>query len=179
MNRRSIPIFIALGLIIPLLAWSQSDDTSVSSKFSEYLRSGTNTGLGIQSFGLLDPSRMTFSTSYSMSYFSSGGEGVMRNLFMETIGYRLSDPVSLTFNLGYLHQPYSSYGPDGVFQEGSFVGGAALTWRPAKNMFLRLEVANYGAPYGYNYYPYGMMGPPYSPIIPSPQPIPESSQSGE
>jgi hypothetical protein len=86
---------------------------------------------------------------------SSGNQGVARGLFMETIGYRLSNPVSLTFNLGFQHQPYSSYGPSGISQGAQFVGGAALDWRPANNMFLHFEVGSYPS-YGNNYYsPYG------------------------
>lgn len=178
MCRRTVWMCMMIGIMAPLLAWSQDEGSSVPANFTNYLRSGSDYGLGIRPLGFLDPSRMTFSHSYTMSYMSTGGEGVMRGLFMESIGYRLSDPVSLTLNLGYLHQPYSSYGPDGVFQSGQFVGGAALTWRPRKDMFLRFEVANYGSPYGYDYYPYGM-APIYSPSLTPVQSNPESRQSGE
>lgn len=146
--------WILLGLLMSLQAGAQSEDTNAPLGINEYLRSGSSSGLGLSSFGLLDPSRMSFSHSYTMSYVSSGNQGLMQGLFMETIGYRLSNPVSLTLNLGYLHQPYSSYGPDGVFEGGAFVGGAALTWRPAHNMFLRFEVANYPTYGAYNYQPY-------------------------
>ena len=143
---------------------------------SSYLRSGGLNSLGIRPLGLLDPSRMNFQTSYSMSYATSGGQGLMQGLFMETIGYRLSNPLSLTVNVGFQHTPYSSYGPDGITRSAHFVGGAALDWRPSENMFLHFEVANYPS--------YGMMGYnpywrpfPYSASLPFPdnsnQPNPE------
>jgi hypothetical protein len=120
---------------------------------------------------------MTFNHSYSMSYLSSGGQSVMRGLFMESIGYRLSNPLSLTLNLGYLHQPYSSFGSDGLLQGGSFVGGAALTWRPSSNTFLRFEVANYSrSPFGY--YPYWGPMQSGSPIEPESQSAPMINSSG-
>lgn len=164
--RSKIPGIAIFLLLAPCLTSAQTESGSNSTKISEYLRSGDKYGLGINSIGLLDPSRLSLSHSYTMSYMSSGNQGVARGLFMETIGYRLSNPVTLTFNIGYLHQPYSSYGPDGPLESGTFVGGAALTWRPANNMFLHFEVANYPSYPGYGYYPNGMMRPGYSPTDP-------------
>lgn len=163
-----LKVLAVVGILVPQLLLSQVEDTASPTSISEYLRAGSGYGLGLKPLGFLDPSRMTFSHSYTMSYLSAGSEGVMRGLFMETIGYRLSDPVSLTLNLGYLHQPYSTYGPEGISKSGAFVGGAALTWRPRDNMFLHFEVANYPSSYGYGYYPYGRMMPGYSPFGMSP-----------
>ncbi len=155
-------IIVALFLV-PCIACSQTESGNTSTKVSEYLRSGDNFGLGINTLGFLDPSRLSLSHSYTMTYMTSGNESITRGLFMETIGYRLSKPVTLTFNLGYLHQPYSSYGPDGLSQSGTFVGGAALTWRPSDNMFFHFEVANFPSYPGVGYYPNGMLRPRYSP----------------
>jgi hypothetical protein len=152
-------ILVAL-VVIPSIGLAQVVDSGDTQGFSNYLRSGNSYGLGIQPISLLDPSRMTFSHSISSSYISVGGEGVMRNLFMETIGYRISNPLMLTVNLGYLQTPYSSFEPDNTFMSGSFVGSAALTWRPKKNMFLHFEVANYPK-YGYGYYNYYPFSPQY------------------
>ena len=158
-----------LVLIIPLIAWSQIENSTAPTGFSDYLRSEGSYGLGLKTLGFLDPSRMTFSHSYSMSYVSSGNQSLAQGLFMETIGYRLSKPLTLTLNLGYLHQPYSSYDPGGggFFSSDAFVGGAALTWRPRNNMLLRIEVANFPSYPGYGYYPNGWMRPGYSPIDPN------------
>ncbi|RJP80913.1 MAG: hypothetical protein C4524_02695 [Candidatus Zixiibacteriota bacterium] len=168
MDKRWIYCLALVALLLPLAASAQTGSGGAM-KFSDYLRSGGD-GPTLQPLGIFDPSRMTFSHSYSMSYFTSGGQGAMRGLFMETIGYRLSNPLSLTLNLGYLHQPYSSSGPDGLTQGGQFVGGAALTWRPNRNMFLQLEVANYpqNGLYGYNPYwsrfPYSVPQPASEPM---------------
>jgi hypothetical protein len=154
-------LLIAL-LIVPnlVLATGGDDASSVNS----YLRSGGNSTLGLKSFGFLDPTRMNFQTSYSMSYATGGGQGLMQGLFMETIGYRLSNPVSLTFNLGMQHTPYSSFGPDGITKSARFVGGAALDWRPTQNMFLHLEIASYPSYGAYQYSPYSNPFPYYSPF---------------
>lgn len=151
---RGLIKIVALGICIlaPLLTYPQDDENNM--RFNDYLRSGGGYGLGLSSLGLLDPSRMSFSHSYSMTYATSRGESVMRGLFMESIGYRLSIPIFLTLNLGYLHQPYSTFDTGGLNRNGAFIGGAALDWRPAKNMFLHFEVANYPSYGGYGYHPY-------------------------
>ena len=169
--RTALMIPCLLLMILPLAAQAQGGESGSGSEVGSYLRSGSGNGLGLnfQPMGLLDPSRMTFNHSYSMAYMTSGGQSAMRGLFMETIGYRLSNPLSLTLNLGYLHQPYSSLGPDGLTQGGTFVGGAALDWRPSQNMFLRLEVGRYPAGSPFGYYPYWVPTQPIPPTNPDPQ----------
>ncbi len=166
-------VIIGFSILAPLLAWSQSDENN-NMRFNDYLRSGGGYGLGLSTLGLLDPSRMSFTHSYSMTYATSGGESIMRGLFMESIGYRLSNPMFLTLNLGYLHQPYSTFDAGGMNRSGAFVGGAALDWRPAKNMFLHFEVANYPSYSRYGYNPYWSSFP-YS----SPQPYPSQPSDSD
>ncbi len=153
-------LILVVTCLVPLAVSAQVVDSN-NGKFSDYLRSGDSYQLGI-----LDPSRLSFSHYFSTSYISSGGEGVMRNLFMETIGYRLSNPLTLTFNVGYMHEPYSTMTSEGPLQSGKFLGSAALTWRPSPNMFLHFEVANYSKPgyYGYGYNPYDIFFPRYAPM---------------
>ena len=179
--RKTLTTLGLLALLLPMAILAQDGSSGSGAGVSEYLRSGGGNGLGLgwQPLGLFDPSRMTFNHSYSMSYMTSGGQGVMRGLFMETTGYRLSNPLSLTLNLGYLHQPYSSFGPDGLTQAGTFVGGAALDWRPTSNMFLRFEVGRYpsGSPYGYN--PYWAPMPYMTPTNPDPPNTAESNSPND
>ena len=160
---RIINLLLIAILAVPTLALAGANDEGLG--VSNYLRSGRLNPLGLKSLGFLDPSRMTFGTSYSMSYATSGSRGLMQGLFMETIGYHLSNPLSLTFNLGFQHTPYSSFGPDGLTRSARFVGGAALDWRPAQNMFLRFEIANYPSYYGMSdYQPYWRPYPYGSPL---------------
>ena len=160
-----IRVCALLMLSLPLLTWSQTENGVLDTRVSDYLRSGDGFNLGIQPSGLFDPSRMSFTHSYSMNYFSSGGAALAQGLFMETIRYRLSNPVTLTLNLGYLHQPYSTFDSGvGPSQSGEFLGGASLTWRPADNMFLHIELANYPKYYGYGAYPRSFYNPGFSPF---------------
>ena len=155
-----VVLIVLLVAAAPVMAGVGDDGLGLNN----YLRSGGNNTLGLKSFGFLDPSRMNFGTSYSMSYATAGGQGLMQGLFMETIGYRLSNPVSLTFNVGFQHTPYSSFGPDGITKSARFVGGAALDWRPTQNMFLHFEVASFPSYGAYQYNPYWNPYPYNSPF---------------
>ncbi len=162
MKNRNLIIIVAF-LALFSYALAQVEDTRSTENFTNYLRSGDQIGLGIQGISLFDPSRMTFSHSLSSSYMASGSNGVMQNLFMETIGYRISDPLSLTVNMGYLNQPYSTFQQSPGFQSsGAFIGSAALTWRPRQNMFLHLEVGNIPTYGGYGSNPFGPYRSRYS-----------------
>ncbi|MCX6640115.1 MAG: hypothetical protein NTW14_06490 [bacterium] len=172
-------VVVAALLVTVAAAEAQFRDTSDLSGMKNYLRSGQNTyGLGVKPLGLFDPSRLTFTHSFSSSYMSSGSQGVMQNLFMETIGYRFNAPVTLTLNLGYMNQPYSSYGPDGLFQQSAFIGGAAVDWRPRDNMIFHFEVANYPSSGYYGYSPYGYYIPRYTPIPPAPSDTQSNNEAG-
>ncbi len=162
--KRTALYLMVVSFIVVSSAAAQIEDTRSTEKFSNYLRSGSDYGLGLQSIGLFNPSRMTFSHSISSSYISSGGEGVMRNMFMETIGYRISQPLTLTMNIGYLQQPYSTFNQNSALSSGRFMGSAALTWRPRDNMFLHLEVGNIPSYGNYGYYPYNCFVPRYTPV---------------
>jgi hypothetical protein len=159
MKYKIISLQLIVLLIVPVSALAGTGDQGLG--VNNYLRSGGVTQLGMNPLGFLNPSRMTFNTSYSMAYATSGNNSLMQGLFMETIGYRLSNPLSLTLNLGFQHTPYSTVGPDGLTRSARFVGGAALNWRPTENMFLHFEVANYPSYGSYGYNPY-WGGYPYS-----------------
>ena len=172
---RIIQWLMVAVLMAPLLAQAGSNDEGLG--VSNYLRSGSLNTLGLKPLGFLDPSRMNFQTSYSMSYATSGGQSLMQGLFMETIGYRLANPLSLTLNLGFQHTPYSSFGPDGVSRNTRFVGGAALDWHPTQNMFLHFEVANFPS-YGVSQYnPYWRPFPYSSPYNSPNDPSQSNSES--
>lgn len=160
---RIINLLLITLLITPVVVLAGTSDEGLG--LNNYLRSGGSNPLGLNPFGLFNPSKMTFGTSYSMSYATSGGQSLMQGLFMESIGYRLSNPLMLRMNLGFQHTPYSNFGPDGITKSARFVGGAALDWRPANNMFLHLEIANYPSYYnGYGYSPLWNPFPYSSPL---------------
>ena len=132
----------------------------------EYLRSPAHVGL--QNFrGLLDPSRMKMSHQMSMGYFSGGGVSASRGLYMNTIDYQLSRPLSVTTHLGYQFQPSGPAEWNPANHGSQFVGGADLNWRPTSNAAFRLSFYRNMAPNSY-YSSYGWDSYGYRPFFDRP-----------
>lgn len=118
-----------------------SPSTDPASSFRGAMRAddlaGQTSGVG---FSLLDPSRLTINHSYSMSYFSGGGQSGSIGLYMSTLSYQFSKPLTLRVGLGYLHQPLGFLNNDMVGPEGGrILPNVQLDFRPTENMFLRLD----------------------------------------
>lgn len=151
-------------LILPMVGLAQfRNQPTHSQTMDEYLRTpehslGFPTNVGT----LLDPSRMHWQHSYSMAYASSSNGSVMQGAFATNLVYELSRPLTLMFRLGYLHEPYNSFLPDGMTQQGQFFGGAGLQYQPTKNMLFRFEFhripassITYQSPYSSSVHPWG------------------------
>ena len=113
------------------------------------------------SFNLLDPSRLTIQHSFSFGYATGGSGSLAQSLYMTKLGYKLSDPVTLTFLLGVQNNQYSGkQALPGNFN--SLLGGVALDYCPSNNLHLRMEVFQsprylYLTDPGFNHY--------YSPLL--------------
>ncbi|MDP8238728.1 MAG: hypothetical protein P9X24_06540 [Candidatus Hatepunaea meridiana] len=96
-------------------------------------------GSGKPSFGLLDPSRLTVQHNLSFGVTSGNGSSLMQSLYMTKLGYKLSDPLTLTLLLGVQNNRYS--GNLAIPNDfSSPVGGFAIDYRPRKNIYFRLEM---------------------------------------
>jgi hypothetical protein len=94
--------------------------------------------------GLLDPSRFSLSHQYTFSYSSSSsGSGNADGLFLSTLRYQFSVPVTLRLDMGYAHQMGSLFGISpayGVSSGNSVVfPHAELTYKPFDNTIIRLQ----------------------------------------
>jgi hypothetical protein len=93
-----------------------------------------------------------------MTYFSGSGYSGSVGLYMSTLDYQLSRPLSLRIGLGYLHQPLgflnsSAVGPEG----GQILPNVRLDFRPSDALHFRFDYRTiptsvYGARYGWGPY---------------------------
>ena len=90
-------------------------------------------------FNLLDPSRLTIQHNLSFGISSGSGGSLMQNLYTTKLGYKLSDPVTLTFLLGFQNTQFSGNQalPGNL---NSFLGGFALDYRPRRDIHLHFEM---------------------------------------
>ena len=104
--------------------------------------------------GFLSSERFSMHHSFSASFLSAGGHGMMLNSYMNTIHYRISDPLTLRVNLGLLSTPYSSFQTQSQSWDNNlkFFGGAELMYRAGNNTTITLGVEQMPGYYLYNPY---------------------------
>jgi hypothetical protein len=94
-------------------------------------------------FGLLSPNRFSMNQSYSLSFYSGGGQSGSLGMFNNAFNFRLSDPLMLRVDMGVMHQPFG--GPKGSGlqnQNAHFMGGAELIYRPSERFMMQVGVSN-------------------------------------
>ncbi len=149
---RNIAILISLVIVPAMTAAQMADEVEVKEVTEKY-------DLGVSqrpSVSLLDLSRLDFSHSYSLSFFSGGGYSGSMGLYSGTMRYRLADPLTLTFNLGILHDPGSLFGNSSFNRSSVFLPSGYLDWRPSDNFRMSIGFETVPAYYnhrGYYYFP--------------------------
>jgi hypothetical protein len=123
------PVFTVICLLGPVLAFGQYRSEAKTSIFkaSELFRRTS----GILD-GVIDPSRFKMTQSYSLSFFSLGGQSFNQGLYLNTLNYRISDPLTARLQVGYLHQPLGGAGLTGSSAGRFFVRSASLEYKPSE-----------------------------------------------
>jgi hypothetical protein len=139
-------------VLIPLAACAQmADQAEIKEITKKYDRGLTKP----PSFSFLDPSRFNLSHSYSLSFFSGGGVSGSMALYNGTVTYMLAKPLTLTFNLGILHDPSSIWNDKRVGNSAIFLPSGRLDWRPSKNFLMSVGFERVPAYYRGYYLPGG------------------------
>jgi len=133
--RRRIFIFALTAMLIPALGSAQfkSDGRSIF-KASDLVRKPT--GLFDR---LLHSPRFRMTQSYSLSFFSLGGQAFNQGMYLNSMSYRISDPLLAQVQVGYLHQPLGSWGNTGQADGRVFVRSASLRYQPSDQMSVHFE----------------------------------------
>ncbi len=101
-----------------------------------------------KSLSLLDPARLRMCHSYTFSYFSSGKTSGSLGLYTTAIKYQLSNPLSLTLSLNYLHQPLSVFGRNDPRMKNAILPNFQLSYKPNNNFSLWINVLTFPPPHG-------------------------------
>ena len=138
---KSFGIIIVLLMMLPLIAFGQFKDKARLPDMRTALTNPVGSLLG----GLLNTDRMTMSHSFSFSYANIGGHGLLLNTYLNTIHYRISNPLWLQLQIGILNTPYNSLAPNSPATQ--FFGGADLFYQPSDKF--QLHIGFQSAPYYY------------------------------
>lgn len=133
----------AVGLMFCLLL-SSAQASEVSSQDKNLLGFTSNS----KNMGLLDPQRLKMNHSYSFSYFSNGQTSGSFGVYTTTLRYQLSNPLSLTLSLNYLHQPLSVFRRDALRVDNRILPNFQLHYRPNSSFSLWINVLTLPAAYG-------------------------------
>lgn len=154
---RYLSYVVLLCMLGSTLAFGQFRGNTPSGDTGNYLRGYQSSGLGGLR-GILDPTRMKMSHSFSMGYVSAGGQSASQGMYMNRLDYQISQKLSATTHLGYQFQPSGPAEWNPATNGNSFVGGADLNYSPTRNSLFRLSVyknmdpyRSYG-PLGWNQY---------------------------
>lgn len=125
--------------------------------------SGSNSRASVSAFGmkpvgnpfsLLDYSRIRWSHSYSVSFFSGGQSSGTLGMLNTRMFYDFSKSLSLTLNLGIAHTGGSLYA--NASNNAQFLPGFNLDYHPSKNFRMSISFQRYDGRYvPYGYAPYG------------------------
>lgn len=147
MNRFSI---FFLAFILPGLAFSQLKSQAELPNISEAIAKPAS---GIF-FGFFNPERFHMHHTFSASYLTGGGNGMMVNSYMNTMDYRFSNLFFMRLNLGLMYSPYNSFTNNPAMNNTRFFGSAEFQYRPADNMTVQFGVAVPPPYYDYRYSPF-------------------------
>ena len=139
---KRFPLFAAGLMFYLLLSWAQASDAN--SQDNDLLGFTSNS----KNFSLLDPQRLNMNHSYSFSYFSNGQTSGSFGVYTTTLKYQLSNPLSLTLSLNYLHQPLSVFRRDALTVDNRILPNFQLHYRPNSSFSLWINVLTLPAAYG-------------------------------
>lgn len=142
---KKIKIISIILLLIPALSFSQLKKDVNKPNISNTLQTGN---MNNSVLGFLDPSKLTMSHNFSMSFSTFGGHGMMLNTYVNTLNYQFNDKLFLTTNLGIMNSPVNSLPGNSYLNENHIFGGAELRYLPTKNT--RISLSFESVPYFYS-----------------------------
>ncbi len=141
-------LVILLVIAFASTAWGQLADEAMIEDVSR------STALGIKPaispFSLIDLSRVKWSHSYSVGFFSGGNSSGSAGLFNTNMFYELSSKLSLSVNLGISHNTGAIWG-NGE-SDATFLPGFNLDYHPSEKFQMSIGFQRYGgyvSPYYY------------------------------
>ena len=151
MKRFSLTAILVFGLAAAVTA-----DSPVSGATAQALSPAFGVPAVRNPFSLLDLSRVKWSHSYSVSFFSGGGGSGTLGILNSTMFYPISNSLSLTVNLGIAHSGGAIWGDAG--SKALLLPGFHLNYHPSENFQMSVtfqRVAGGVGPYyapGYGWY---------------------------
>ncbi len=102
--------------------------------------------------GFFNPANLFMRHSFSISYLSIGGKGMMINSYTNSIFYKFSDNLNLQADISLVNSPFSSFGKNLQNQiNGIYINRLELNYKPSNNILINIQYRQ--LPF-YDLYPY-------------------------
>jgi len=91
-------------------------------------------------FGFFNPANLFMRHTFSVSYLSVGGKGIMINSYTNSIFYRFSDNLNLQADISFVNSPFGSLGR-GLSNSinGIYINRVELNYRPLNNLLINIQ----------------------------------------
>ncbi|RKX27668.1 MAG: hypothetical protein DRP45_00490 [Candidatus Zixiibacteriota bacterium] len=133
--RKAIIVIVVVFLWAGNVSAQQADVVSIN-------QATASSGIGVKPvsspWSLLDMSRISWSHSYSVSFFSGGSTSGSAGLLHSTMFYELSPKLSLSFSLGVLHNSNALWNNDS--HNANLLPGFQLDYHPSDNFRMSISV---------------------------------------
>ena len=102
---------------------------------------------------LLNSTKFSMSHSYSVSYFSLGKRSFNQGLYLNTMNFQFSDPLTAQVRVGFMHQPFGGQDLMDGKSGKLFLERVMLKYQPSENTVLRIDFQSYPtSPFSPYYY---------------------------
>ncbi len=131
--------FFAMLLLVPALVQAQLKTQTSQPPLRQAIAGPGNSLFGT----LLGNNRFSMHHTFSMSFIGGAGGSLMMNSYLNTMMFRLSNPLLLKVNLGVVSFPYSSFGNQDFnrsLNQPRLFGGAELMYRASEHTFFKVGI---------------------------------------
>lgn len=143
MNNKHLLVFVVL-VAVSLLSWPAMAQLTDQADLQTANQTKSLSASGVANpFSLLDFSRIRWSHSYSVTYFSGGGFSGTAGLFQTQALYEFSPKLTLGLNLGIGHTGNLFSSGE---REATFLPGFTLDYHPSEKFRMTFMFQTY---YGY------------------------------
>lgn len=137
---------ICLVLCIPFAAQAQLESQNPAKvHFPSALKRGFGPAAGFANFLGLNPEKFSMQQSYTLAFTSFGGYGMAQGVYLNTMRYQLSNPLSVSVQWGVLTN-LTDTNRISPYQGGFFISGANLAYQPNENFHIGIQYSSYPGP---------------------------------
>ncbi len=135
-------VLIAVTLLLALPLQGQAQYKQQKIRFSSLLN-GAAKARGLVGLLGIDPSRFHMSQSYSLALMSIGGRSYSQGVYLNSMQYQFSAPLTVNLEWGIMNSPLATMGVQSPFKNGFFLSGASLEYKPSSNFHIGVQYSTY------------------------------------